>query len=107
MKRYIPSTSWTFGIETRGKKKIFYLENQYKGRIIIDEQIKKILQSIRRHTLEEIYQVHRELLEKVVEERGDVGFNISPLRLLEDILNVFIRAWIMKRSMTDSPHQDL
>jgi GT2 family glycosyltransferase len=95
MIRYVRSTTWAIGEETRKKKKVFYLENQYNGRIIIDEIVKKILQSIRHHTLEEIYLVNRQSLEKALEEIYDAGFKFMSLRLLEGILNIFVRVGII------------
>jgi cellulose synthase/poly-beta-1,6-N-acetylglucosamine synthase-like glycosyltransferase len=97
MKRYSRSAHWITGEETRKKKKIFYLENQYKGRIIIDEGVNKILQSIQNRTLEEIYRVHREFLEQVSGELelGGAGVHIMPLRLLEGILNIFVHVGVI------------
>lgn len=90
MKRYTRSTSWTIGTKIHKKKKVFYLENHYKGRIIIDEQVQEILRSIRGQTFEEIYQFHRELLEKVVKEINDVDLIIQPFQLLNVILGIFV-----------------
>ncbi len=71
--KYSMSGDWTFKLND---KKEFYLENQKKGKIIIDNAVKSVIESFNSNTLVEIDQkkmVSRELLEIILKVFYRVG----------------------------------
>ena len=81
--RYYRTDDWHLKSSRDKERMEFFLENSKGGKIILDETIKKVLQSINKHTFDEINQ------KKMISTR-----------LLDTLLKVFTRVGVLKGEPT-------